>query len=96
MIVNAIGHQHMCHMTDIASHTKMNDDYEQRTESCAMRAALTVTHTGSPLSLCLLVRAPSSDVVMSIGVKTLPRWSCDALELQPIGVHVMECLQCHM
>ena len=80
----------MCHMTDIASYTKMNNDLEQCAKSCATRAALTVTHTGSPLSLCLLVRAPSSDVdVISIGVKMRPLWSCDTLKLQPIGVHVM-------
>ena len=53
-------------MTDIASYPKMNNDLEQCVKSCATRAALTVTHTGSPLSLCLLIRAPSSDVVMSI------------------------------
>ena len=83
----------MCHMTDIASYPKMNNELEQCVKSCATQAALTVTHTGSPLSLCLLVRAPSSDVdVISIGVKMRPLWSCDALKLQPIGVHVMECL----
>ena len=55
IIVNAIGHQHMCHMTDIASHPKINNELEQCVKSCATQAALTVTHTGSPLSLCLLL-----------------------------------------
>ena len=89
--------QQMRRQASFPTYPKMNNELEQCVKSCATQAALTVTHTGSPLSLCLLVRAPSSDVdVISIGVKMRPLWSCDTLKLQPIGVHVMECLQCHM